>query len=263
MLVGVHRGTQRYESIKSDDEVLVRDRVITLASKYGRYGYRRITALLRSEGWFVNHKRVQRIWREEGLKVPQRQPKRGRLFLNDGSTIRHRPLYKNHVWSYDFVMDQTHDGRKFRMLNIIDEFSRECLAIKVKRKINSHDVLEILADLFLIHGTPAFIRSDNGPEFIAIDLRKWISGVGVKTLYIEPGSPWENGYCESFNGKLRDELLNGEIFYTLNEAKVVLENWRRDYNQIRPHSSLGYKPPTPVAVLPKYELRDKMELLHG
>lgn len=263
LLVGVHRGTQRYESIRCDDEVLIRDRVITLASKYGRYGYRRRTALLRSEGWFVNHKRVQRIWREEGLKVPQRQPKRGRLFLNDGSTIRHRPLYKNHVWSYDFVMDQTHDGRKFRMLNIIDEFSRECLAIKVKRKINSHDVLEILADLFLVHGTPAFIRSVNGLELIAIELRKWISGVGVKTLYIELGSPWENGFCESFNGKLRDELLNGEIFYTLNEAKVILENLRRDYNQIRPHSSLGYKPPTPVTVLPKYELRDKMELLHG
>ena len=227
LLVGIHRGTQRYEGIKKDDEVVIRDRIITLASKYGRYGYRRITALLRSEGWIVNHKRVQRVWREEGLKVPQRQPKRGRLFLNDGSTIRHRPEYKNHVWSYDFVMDQTHDGRKFRTLNVIDEFSRECLAIKVKRKINSHDVLETLADLFLINGAPAFIRSDNGPEFIAIELRKWLSGIGVKTLYIEPGSPWENGYCESFNGKLRDELLNGEIFYTLNEAKVVLENWRR------------------------------------
>lgn len=263
LLVGIHRGTQRYEGIKKDDEVIIRDRIITLASKYGRYGYRRITALLRSEGWIVNHKRVQRVWREEGLKVPQRQPKRGRLFLNDGSTIRHRPQYKNHVWSYDFVMDQTHDGRKFRTLNIIDEFSRECLAIKVKRKINSHDVLETLADLFLINGAPAFIRSDNGPEFIAIELRKWLSGLGVKTLYIEPGSPWENGYCESFNGKLRDELLNGEIFYTLNEAKVVLENWRREYNQVRPHSSLGYKPPAPVSILPRYEMREKTELLHG
>lgn len=263
MLVGVHRAIQRYERIKKDDEAIVRERIITLATKYGRYGYRRITALLRSEGWSVNHKRVQRVWREEGLKVPQKQPKRGRLFLNNGSTIRHRPFYKNHVWSYDFVMDRTHDGRAFRTLNIIDEYSRECLAIRVKRKINSHDVLETLADLFLIHGPPAFIRSDNGPEFIAIELRKWLSDVGVKTLYIEPGSPWENGYCESFNGKLRDELLNGEIFYTLNEAKVVLENWRKEYNQIRPHSSLGYKPPTPVTILPRYELREKTELLHG
>lgn len=263
LLVGVHRATQRYERIKKDDEAIVRERIITLATKYGRYGYRRITALLRSEGWSVNHKRVQRVWREEGLKVPQKQPKRGRLFLNNGSTIRHRPFYKNHVWSYDFVMDRTHDGRAFRTLNIVDEYSRECLAIRVKRKINSHDVLETLADLFLIHGPPAFIRSDNSPEFIAIELRKWLSDVGVKTLYIEPGSPWENGYCESFNGKLRDELLNGEIFYTLNEAKVVLENWRKEYNQIRPHSSLGYKPPTPVTILPRYELREKTELLHG
>lgn len=263
MVIGIHRATQRYEKIKADDEEIIRERIITLASKYGRYGYRRITALLRSEGWCVNHKRVQRIWRLEGLKVPQKQPKRGRLFLNNGSTIRHKPLYKSHVWSYDFVMDRTHDGRAFKTLNIIDEYSRECMAIKVKRKLNSFDVLETLADLFLAHGPPAFIRSDNGPEFIAKQLRGWLYKLGVKTLYIEPGSPWENGYCESFNGKLRDELLNGEIFYTLNEAKVVIENWRRDYNQYRPHSSLGYKPPTPVAVLPRYELGEKMELLHG
>jgi transposase InsO family protein len=263
LVIGIHRATQRYEKIKSDDEEIIRKRIVALASKFGRYGYRRITTLLRSEGWCVNHKRVQRIWRLEGLKVPQKQPKRGRLFLNNGSTIRHRPIYNNHVWSYDFVMDRTHDGRAFKTLNIIDEYSRECMAIRVKRKMNSFDVLETLADLFLAHGAPAFIRSDNGPEFIAKQLRAWLYKLDVKTLYIEPGSPWENGYCESFNGKLRDELLNGEIFYTLNEAKVVIENWRRDYNQYRPHSSLGYKPPTPVTVLPRYELGEKTELLHG
>ena len=261
--MGIHRATQRYEKIKPSDEEAIRERIIALAGKYGRYGYRRITALLRSEGWCVNHKRVQRIWRLEGLKVPQKQPKRGRLFLNDGSTIRHRPIYKNHVWSYDFVMDRTHDGRAFKTLNIIDEYSRECMAIKVKRKINSFDVLEVLADLFLAYGPPAFIRSDNGPEFIAKELRRWLSKLGVKTLYIEPGSPWENGYCESFNGKFRDELLNGEIFYTLNEAKVVIENWRRDYNEHRPHSSLGYRPPAPLAILPRLGLTNEVELLHG
>ncbi|KAB2832581.1 MAG: transposase, partial [Caedimonadaceae bacterium] len=183
LLIGINRATQRYEKIRKDDEEIIRERIVTLASKFGRYGYRRITALLRSEGWSVNHKRVQRIWKQEGLKVPTKQPKRGRLFLNDGSTIRHRPLYKNHVWSYDFVMDRTHDGRSFKTLNIIDEYSRECMAIRVKRKINSFDVLETLADLFLAHGHPAFIRSDNGPEFIAKQLRAWLYKLNVKTLY--------------------------------------------------------------------------------
>lgn len=190
----------------------------------------------------------------EGLKVPQKQPKRSRLWLNDGSCIRHRPTFKNHVWSYDFVHHRTHDGRSYRMLNIMDEFTRECLAIKVKRRLNSFDVLETLADLFLLHGQPKFIRSDNGPEFIAERLRDWLSSLEVKTLFIEPGSPWENGYIESFNGRLRDELLNGEVFYTLNEAKVILESWRKDYNHVRPHSSLGYRVPVPLATLPSYEV---------
>lgn len=202
----------------------------------------------------MNHKRVQRIWRMEGLKVPKKHPKRGRLWLNDGSCIRHKPIFKNHVWSYDFVHHRTHDGRSYRMLNIMDEFTRECLVIKVKRRINSFDVLETLADLFLLHGQPKFIRSDNGPEFIAERLRDWLSSLEVRTLFIEPGSPWENGYIESFNGRLRDELLNGEIFYTLNEAKVILENWRREYNHVRPHSSLGYRAPVPLATLPSYEV---------
>ncbi len=205
--------------------------------------------MLRSEGWTVNAKRVERIWRREGLKVPQKQPKKGRLWLNDGSCIRLRPERPNHVWSYDFVEGRTHDGRKFRMLNIIDEFTRECLAIRIDRKLNSTDVIDLLSDLFILRGVPGHVRSDNGPEFIAKAVREWIAAVGAKTAFIEPGSPWENGYCESFNSKLRDELLNGEIFYSLAEAKVIIEAWRRYYNTERPHSSLGYKPPAPEAII--------------
>lgn len=199
----------------------------------------------------MNAKRVERIWRREGLKVPHRQPKRGRLWLNDGSCIRLRPCYRGHVWSYDFVADRTHDGKAFRMLTVIDEFSRECLAIHVQRQIRSDDVLAVLTDLFAKHGSPAHIRSDNGAEFTAAAVREWLGRIGVRTLYIEPGSPWENGYCESFNGKLRDELLNGEIFYTLKEAQILIGNWRQHYNTIRPHSSIGYVSPAPQVVLPR------------
>lgn len=225
------------------------DKIVELASQYGRYGYRRITALLREEGWRVNLKRVERIWRQEGLKVPAKQPKRGRLWLNDGSCIRLRPERPKHVWAYDFVMDRTHDGRALRMLTIIDEYTRECLAIVVARKLNSSDVIEALADLFIERGPPEHLRSDNGPEFCAKAVRQWLEHLEVKTLFIEPGSPWENGYIESFNGKLRDELLNTEIFYTLMEAQVLIENWRKHYNHLRPHSALGYKPPAPEAFL--------------
>ena len=221
-----------------------------LAAKFGRYGYRRITAILRREGWNVNHKRVQRIWREEGLKVPRKQPKRGRLWFNDGSCIRLRPQYRNHVWSYDFVSFQTHDGRKLRMLTVIDEFTREALAIPVGRVFKADDVIDTLTWLFIERGPPTHIRSDNGPEFTAKIVRAWLARLEVKTLFITPGSPWENGYNESFNGKLRDELLDGEIFYTLREAKVLVEHWRREYNTFRPHSSLGYRPPAPEAVQP-------------
>jgi putative transposase len=232
-----------------DDEAALTADIIAFATEYGRYGYRRIAVLLRDAGWVVNVKRVERIWRREGLKVPQRQPKRGRLWLNDGSCIRLRPEYPNHVWSYDFVEDRTHNGRKYRMLNIIDEFTRECLAIRVNRKLRSTDVIDVLSDLFILRGIPGHIRSDNGPEFVAQAVREWIAAVGAKTAYIEPGSPWENGYCESFNSKLRDELLNGEIFYTLQEAQVIIESWRRHYNTVRPHSSLGYRPPAPEAFI--------------
>jgi len=249
-VLGQARATQRrHLSPPSDERQLTAD-IIALATKYGRYGYRRITALLNSEhGWRVNHKRVERIWRREGLKVPKKQPRRGRLWLNDGSCIRLRPEYKDHVWSYDFMIDRTADGRCFKILNIIDEFTRECLAILVARKIKSHDVIDLLFHLFIFRGIPEHIRSDNGPEFTAKAVRKWLSKLGVKTLFIERGSPWENGYIESFNGKLRDELLNREVFTTLAEAKVLIEQWRKEYNQVRPHSALGYQPPTPEAML--------------
>ena len=249
-VLGQHRSTQRKIPTTRDDEAALTADIIALAIQYGRYGYRRITAMLRQAGWTVNIKRVERIWRREGLKVPPKQPKTGRLWLNDGSCIRLRPQYPNHVWSYDFVEDRTHNGRKYRMLNVIDEFTRECIAIRVNRKLRSTDVIDVLSDLFILRGVPGHIRSDNGPEFVAKAVRDWIAAVGARTAYIEPGSPWENGYCESFNSKLRDELLNGEIFYTLEEARVVIESWRRHYNTMRPHSSLGYRPPAPEVIVP-------------
>jgi len=224
-------------------------RIIELATQYGRYGYRRVTALLKEESWLVNHKRVERIWRKEGFKVPQKQPKRGRLWLNDGSCIRLRPKYRDHVWSYDFVVARTSDGRSFRILTVMDEYTRECLATLVNRRITSPDVIDQLFHLFLFRGIPEHIRSDNGPEFTAREIRKWLNRLGVKTLFIEPGSPWENGYIESFNGKLRDELLNREIFTTLMEAKILIEGWRKEYNHVRPHSALGYRPPAPEAIV--------------
>lgn len=255
-----HRSVQRYAAISRRSEDLLTAEIVRLASQYGRYGYRRITAMLRQEGWQVNHKRVERIWRREGLKVPKKQPKRGRLWLNDGSCVRRRPEYRNHVWAYDFVHDRTHEGKAFKILTIIDEYSRECLALKVARKLKSTDVLEVLSDLFILKGIPDYIRSDNGSEFTAKMLREWLTRIGSKTLFIEPGSPWENGYNESFNGKLRDELLNGEIFYTLKEAKVLIEEWRKTYNTIRPHSSLDYRPPAPKALLPVHWSADNQAL---
>ncbi len=248
-VLGQHRSTQRKAPVGRSDEGALTADIVALAEQYGRYGYRRITALLRASGWVVNTKRVERIWGQEGLKVPNKQPKRGRLWLTDGSCIRLRPERQNHVWSYDFVEDRTHDRRKFRMLNVIDEFTRECLAIRVGRKLKATDVIDVLSDLFILRGTPSHIRSDNGPEFVAKAVREWITAVGAKCAFIEPGSPWENGYCESFNSRLRDELLNGEIFYTLAEAKVIIESWRQHYNTQRPHSSLRYKPPAPKAVI--------------
>jgi transposase InsO family protein len=249
--LGQWRGTQRSITTQRDEEDALTRAIIQLASQYGRYGYRRITVLLQCAGWNVGRDRVQRIWRREGLRVPEKQKPRGRLWLNDGSCVRLRPEHENHVWSYDFVSSLTHDGRTLRVLTLIDEFTRQCLALRVARRLNSYDLIETLADVMLIHGVPEHIRSDNGPEFVAKKLRNWLSAVGAQTLYIEPGSPWENGYCESFNGKFRDECLNGEIFYSLKEAQVVIEQWRVQYNEVRPHSSLGYRPPAPKAILPK------------
>ena len=248
--LGQPRSTQRYQKRQTGEEESLVLRVAELASQYGRYGYRRITVLLQNEGWRVNHKRVERVWRREGLKVPARQPKRGRLWLNDGSCLRLKPEFPNHVWSYDFMFERTHDGRAFRILNVIDEFTRESLAVRVERHLGHEEVQDCLTQLFCERGVPVHIRSDNGPEFIAHALREWLNRLSVKPLFIEPGSPWENGYVESFNGKMRDELLNREIFYTLPEAQILIERWRNEYNHFRPHSSLGYRPPAPQAWLP-------------
>lgn len=257
-MLGQHRSTQRKIPLGRPDEERLIDDIIELAREYGRYGYRMVTGMLNQSGWHVNHKRVERIWKQEGLKVPPKHRKKSRLWLNDGSCVRLRPEYPNHVWSYDFVQDRTADGRAFRTLNIIDEFSRECLAIRVDRKLNSVNVLDALTDLFILRGVPTFIRSDNGPEFIAQAVRDWIAAVGSKTAYIEPGSPWENGYCESFNARFRDELLDGELFYTLKEAQILIEQWRHHYNTVRPHSSLGYRPPAPESIV----MMDQKPIMH-
>ena len=248
--LGQHRSTQRKIPRGRDDEERLTADIIELARQYGRYGYRKIAELLRQAGWTVNDKRVERIWRREGLKVPPKQPKRGRLWLADGSCIRLRAEYPNHVWSYDFVEDRTHDARKYRMLNVVDEFTHKCIKIRIARRLRSVDVIDVLSDLFILRGVPGHVRSDNGPEFIAKAVQEWIVAVGAKTAYIAPGSPWENGYIESFNARLRDELLDGEIFYTLKEAKIVIESWRRHYNAVRPHASLGYRAPAPEVIVP-------------
>jgi transposase InsO family protein len=255
-VLGQHRSTQRRIPQGRDDEARLTADLIDLACQYGRYGYRKIAELLRSQaGWVVNDKRVERIWRREGLKVPQKQPKRGRLWLGDESCIRLRAERPNHVWSYDFVEDRTHDGRKYRMLNVIDEFTHEGLAIRVSRKLKAVDVIDVLSDLFILRGVPGHVRSDNGPEFVAKAVQEWITAVGARTAYIAPGSPWENGFIESFNARLWDELLDGEIFYSLKEAQIVIESWRRHYNTLRPHGSLGYKPPAPEVFVPAMSAR--------
>ncbi len=250
-VLGQVRSTQRRACRSPDDEARLLRRIVELATEYGRYGYRRVTALLREEGFRVNHKRVERLWRREGLKVPAKQPKRRRLWLNDGSCVRLRPAFRDHVWSYDFVFARTSDGRPLRLLTVLDEFTRECLTIDVARRLTSDDVLGTLTQLFVQRGAPRYLRSDNGPEFTARAIRAWLERVDVQTLYIAPGSPWENGYIESFNGRLRDELLNGEIFETVLEARVLCEQWRRHYNTARPHSSLGYRPPAPETIAPR------------
>ena len=253
--LGISRSSLRYVPEPRTDEGPLRVAIIGLAAQYGRYGYRQVTGLLWAEGWDISRSRVERIWKQEGLRVPQKQPKRGRLWLADGSCIRLRPQHKNHVWSWDFVMDRTHDGRVLKILTLIDEYTKESLAIHVARRIRASDVIDILADVMVERGVPEYIRSDNGPEMVAKVLRNWLSRVGTKTAYIMPGSPWENGYCESYNGKLRNELLDGEIFYTLKEAQVITEHWRWHYNRIRPHSALGYRPPAPETTVADLTVR--------
>jgi transposase InsO family protein len=256
--LGIQRSSIRYLPQPRRDEAPLRASVLRLASLYGRYGYRQVTGLLRQEGWDISKSRVERIWKLEGLKVPSKQPKRGRLWLSDGSCMRLRPQHRNHVWSWDFVMDRTDDGRPIKILTLIDEYTKEALAVYPARRICSQDVIDIFADVMVERGVPEYIRSDNGPEMVAKKLRGWLGRVGARTLYITPGSPWENGYCESFNGKLRNELLNGEIFYTLRETQVVIEQWRQHYNRIRPHSALGYRPPAPETKTPCLTMESRL-----
>ena len=206
-------------------------------------------ALLRMEGWQVNHKKIERLWGEEGLQPPRRHKKRRRLYHKASSVIRLRPTHPNHIWAIDFVHDKLSNGRPCKMLTVLDEYTREALCVAVRPKMNANDVLDVLHRLLMKKGKPEFIRSDNGPEFVAQAVQDWIKVVGAKTAYIEPGSPWENGYCESFNARFRDEFLNGEIFYSLHEAQILIEEWRKHYNTKRPHSALGYRPPAPETIV--------------
>lgn len=246
-LVNQPRGTQRYLPTQPNDEDALTRAVIELASQYGRYGYRRITALLQRAGWHEGKDRIERIWRREGLKVPQKRKARGRLWLNDGSYAGLRPEHANHVWSYDFEGAMTHDGRTVRMLNLIDDHTRECLMIRPKLRWSSAKMIEALAAVMVTKGVPEHLHSDNGPEFVVRELRKWLAGTGAKTAYIEPGSPWKSGYHESFNSKLRDEFLIGETFYSMKEIRVLAERWHVHYSMVRPLSSLGYRAPAPEA----------------
>lgn len=244
-LVEVARSTKRYTRRVRSDEGLLRERIRALANRHRRYGYRRITALLRREGMKVNVKRVHRIWKLEGLGLKRKRPKR-RAYGPTGQVLN-KAESPNHVWTYDFIEDRTERGGTLRMLTVLDEFTRECLAIRVERSIGSQRVIDTLKWLFLLHGAPTHLRSDNGPEFIAKALRKWLGERGANTMYITPGSPWENPYIESFNGSLRDECLNMHLFTNGRHAQDVTEQWRKEYNELRPHSSLNYKTPAEFA----------------
>jgi len=239
--------TQRYKTKQPNKDKALTTEIKKLAGRHKRYGYRMITAKLRQDNWFVNHKRVQKIWQKEGLQVPYRRKFKKAKGSSDNSCAVKKAQYPNHVWTYDFMSDQTENGGKLKLLTVLDEFTRESLAIEVDRSIRAKDVILVLEYLFMVRGAPKFIRSDNGSEFIANAIKKWLKEKHVETLYIEPGSPWENGYIESFNGKLRDEILNREVFYSVKEAKIIVEDWRLDYNNHRPHSSLGCMTPAAYA----------------
>jgi putative transposase len=248
-MIGQPRSSQRYVSAKAGKDVSLSQRMIALSHENPRYGYRRVWALLRREGWAVNKKRVQRLWREADLKVPAKERKRRRMGTSENGCTRRRAEYIDHVWTYDFAMDTTQDGRRLKVMPIVDEYSRECLALEVARSITAEDVLSTLTRLFMERGEPAYIRSDNGPEFMAKALKRWLAASRVKTLYIEPGAPWENAYSETFISRLRDELLNREVFANLKEAKVLAEDYREHYNRKRPHGSLGYLTPVEFAAI--------------
>ena len=241
------RSSQRYVSEVRSDEAGLVTRMLQLSRERPRFGYCRIGSFLRSEGWQASHTRVYRLWRREGLKVPQKKRKRRSLGTAENGCDRHRAESRNHVWAWDFVFDRTTSGSPLKWLSIVDEFTRECLALKVDRSITSEDVIDTLAELFAMYGVPRHIRSDNGPEFVAKSLRGWLERIGVETLYVEPGSPWENGYAESFHSRVRDEFLALEEFESLSAARSLTCRWREDFNQVRPHSSLGYVAPAEFA----------------
>lgn len=247
-VIGLARSTLQYRAAPKDDEAL-RLAMIRLAKQYGRYCYRKVTELLRVEGWPINHKKIERLWAEEGLQLPRRHKKRKRLYHKDSSIIRLRPQHANHIWSVDFVHDKLSNGRPYKMLTVLDEYTREALCVAVKPKMNSADVLDPLYPLLLQHGKPEYIRSDNGSEFIAAVLQDWLRKVRIKPIQIYPGSPWENGYNERFNGTLRREVLNAEWFHTTKQAQTVINTWLRQYNRIRPHQALNMRPPVPETLL--------------
>jgi putative transposase len=242
-VLGQPRSTQRQTPKISEEEGRLVRRMLELVRQHPRWGYRRITVLLRREGWRVNRKRVYRLWRQQGLKVPRKQRKKRRLGHGGNSCVRRPAEHKDHVWSWDFVHDRTSDGRALKWFTLVDEYTRECLALEVERRMTAQTVGTVLAAVVETRGAPAHIRSDNGSEFIAKAIRSWMTRAGLETLYIAPGAPWENGYAESFNSKVRDELLNTEEFGSVLEAKVLAKEWRQEYNHVRPHSSLGYRTP--------------------
>ena len=247
LVVGQPRSTHRYAPERPAKDRALVARLLRLARDHPRYGYRRAWAVLRGEGWAANKKRIHRLWRETGLQVPQKTQKRRRVGTGENSTIRLAPERPNHIWCYDFVFDATDDGRALKLLPILDEYTRECLALVVGRSLTSHHVVATLARLVAERGAPTYVRSDNGSEFIAHRVAAHLLAAESETRHVDPGSPWQNGYSESFNGKLRDELLGQEAFATLAEAQVLTERFRRHYNESRPHSALGYLSPAAYA----------------
>lgn len=241
------RSTQRYRPQVAGDEKALVVRMHELVSRHPRYGYRRIWALLRREGWRVNRKRIWRLWKREGFKVPVKQRKKRRLGTSENSCMRRSSQHKNEVWAWDFIYDRDARGRSLKWLSLVDEYTRECLLLEVGRSIKAFDVVELVSEVMLIRGNPKYIRSDNGPEFIAAGLRQFLEATDVNTLYVEPGSPWENGYAESFHSRLRDELLNAEEFAGIREAKALAAHWQNEYNHRRPHSTLDYQTPAEYA----------------